>query len=167
MKNSLIVIIALPLFIVACTKSGRVKDDKPAMYDSVSGFVLADTIIYDVNIVNRNLDDQWATQRLGRLNKKLMIDNIYDLIYSGNASAYNHTTGEKLTLRQLQDLELTDEFNREKVDMIQFKEIWYMNPDQKTFTKEVISMVLGTQVYGSDGQYLANRAVIRVELNAD
>jgi hypothetical protein len=92
-----------------------------------------------------------------------MIDNIYDLVYSGKANAYNHTSGEKLTIRQVQELEKSEGFNRENVDMIQFKEVWYMNPEQKSITKKVLSMVLGSQVYGTDGQYLANRAVMRVE----
>jgi len=151
---------------MACSKKQPLRNDNPAMTDSVLGFVIADTIIYDVNIVNRNPDDQWATQRLGHLDRELMLDNIYKLIYSGQASAFNHTTGEKLTVRQVEDLEHIDGFKRENVDMIQFKEVWYLNPVNKDLTKKVISMVLGTQVYGSDGQYLANRAVIRVELGA-
>lgn len=164
MKNSLFVVLALPLFFIACTNK-KPAESKPVYSDSTMGFIIADTIIYDVNIVNKNPDDQWSSQRLKKLERKLMIDNIYDLVYSGQAKAYNHTTGEKLTIRQVQELELTPGFNRENVDMVQFKEIWYMNPDQKSITKKVLSMVLGTQVYTSDGQFLANRAVMRVEFN--
>jgi len=164
MKNSLIVLLTMLLVLASCKKNAPEKSSGPAFVDSVLGFVVADTIIYDVNIVNRNPDDQWAGQRLGRLNRNLMIDNIYDLVYSGKASAYNHTTGEKLTTRQFQELESTEGFGREDVDMIQFKETWYMNPDQKTITKKVISMVLGKQVFDSFGQYLANRAIIRIEI---
>ncbi|HEX2395146.1 MAG TPA: hypothetical protein VHI78_07360 [Bacteroidales bacterium] len=163
MKNSLFVLLALPLFFLACTNKQQAINNKPAYTDSALGFIIADTIIYDVNIVNKNPDDQWSTKRLNKLDRKLMIDNIYDLVYSGKANAYNHTSGEKLTIRQVQELEKSEGFNRENVDMIQFKEVWYMNPEQKSITKKVLSMVLGSQVYGTDGQYLANRAVMRVE----
>jgi hypothetical protein len=40
-----------------------------------------------------------------------------------------------------------------------------MNPEDHTITKKVTGMVLGTQVYDSFGQFLANRAIMRIELD--
>lgn len=164
MNKSLIVILIAVCFSTSCRKNEQVSNTNQVFADSVLGLVVADTIIYDVDIVNMNLEDQWASYRLYNLDRKLMLDNIYDLVYSGRASAYDHTTGEKLTGRQVENLEKTEGFSREDVDMIQFKEVWYMNPVNNTITKQVISLVLGAHVFANDGQFLANRAIMRVEL---
>ena len=164
MKNLILLAPALLFFSLACSPKQQTNNNIPPLTDSVLGFVIADTIIYDVNLVNKNPDDQWSTQRLKNLDLDLMLENIYNMVYSGRATAYNHTTGEKLTANQIRELENTQGFNRKNVDMIQFKEVWFMNPDQLSITKKVISLVLGSQVFSSDGQYLANRAIMRVEL---
>lgn len=161
MERTLFILLTLSAILQACTRN-RPEENIISHPDSVQ--ILADTIIYDVNIVNKNPDDTWATQRLQKLDRNLMVNSIFEMIYSGKATAYNHTTGEKLTVRQVEELENTEGFKRENIDMVQFKEVWYVNTSDRTFTKNVISMVLGTQVYDSFGQFIANRAVMRVEL---
>jgi hypothetical protein len=86
------------------------------------------------------------------------------MVYEGKAIAYDHTTGEKMTPGQLEKMEKTEGFSRNNIDMIQFKEIWYLNPATTSFTKKVVSMVLGTQVFDSYHTFIANKAVLRVEL---
>ncbi len=163
MKNIIPLLIAIIVLHVCCNRNHPDLSGKPLENDTVTGIVLADTIIYDVHLVNHNPDDHWATQRLKNLNLKLMIDNVYEQVYSGQAQAFNHTTGEKLTVKQVRELEQTSGLGRENVDMIQFREIWYMDPVDRSITKKVTAMVLGSQVYDSFGQYLANRAIMRVE----
>jgi hypothetical protein len=86
------------------------------------------------------------------------------MIYKGQVTAYDHFTNEKLTIRQVQDMEKAEGFGRDQVGMIQFKEAWYINPGETAMTKKVISMVLGMAAYTSSGEFKGNTALMRVEL---
>jgi hypothetical protein len=47
--------------------------------------------------------------------------------------------------------------------MIQFTEVWFVNPGDATMTKKVISLVLGYNYDAPDGMVL-HKALFRVEL---
>lgn len=162
MKNTGIALLLLVLISACGERNG--KSGMTLQADSSLGTLVADTIIYDVALTNPNPEDPWGDQRLKRLNRKAFVDSIFLMIYSGNATAYDHNTGEKLTVKQMERMEIDSVFQRTKINMIQFKEAWYINPSGISITKDVISMVLGSQVYDSYGVYLGNRAVMRVEL---
>ena len=72
----------------------RSKSDRP------SGIEVADTIIYQVIISNPNPDDTWTTSCLSGLNRKILVDSIFSMVYNGSLIAYNRETHEKLTLKQ-------------------------------------------------------------------
>ncbi len=134
------------------------------VFDSVFGQQIADTIIYEVTIVNPNPDDLWTEQCLKGLDHKTLIDNVFAMVYEEIATAYNHDTGEKLTPAQVKNLENEEGFARENIGMIQFKEAWYMNPGSGQMTKKVLSMVLGMGVYSNLGEFKGNKAIMRIEL---
>ena len=167
MKNTLIVLTSLIVFCVGCRNDGSTVSENPeaTAVSPATGLVVADTIIYDVTIINENPEDAWTEQRLKRLDRTSLVDTIFYMIYSGKVTAYDHTTGEKLTPRQVEKIENEDEFSRSDIGMIQFKEAWYLDPDKAKMTKEVISMVLGIGVYGNNGEFRGNKALFRIELN--
>jgi hypothetical protein len=161
MKNP---VIALFLLLFCCTQK---QTDQPASLrpnDTTAGILVADTVIYDVPVVNHNPDDTWSTERLKNLHHDLLLDNIFTMIAEGKAIAYDHTTGEKLTPGRVEKMMKTKEIDPAKIDMIQFKEKWYLNASHATLSKEVISMVLGTQIYDNYGTFIGNKAILRVEL---
>lgn len=136
----------------------------PQFSDSVLGIRIADTIIYQVTIVNKNPDDAWAAYSLKGLNHGALIDNIFYLIYQGKATAYDHITHEKLTVKQIEDIENQPGFSRNQVSMIQFEESWYLNPTTNEMTKKVISMTPGIAQYTETGEYKGDKALFKVIL---
>lgn len=129
-----------------------------------SGIAVADTIIYQVIISNPNPDDTWTTRCLSRLNRKGLVDSIFNMVYSGRLIAVNRETHEKLTLKQLKDLEKGDGFTRDNIGMIQFTEAWYLDPVTRTMTKKVLAMDLGYNYYSSEGDLRAYKSLFRVEM---
>lgn len=165
MKIKVLIPACLLLLAAACKQSKPTTADEPAaiVSDSLNGVVVADTIIYDVIISNPNPDDPWAVQCLKGLDHSLLISNIFDMVYSGKAIAYNHQTNEKLTPKQVEEIEAGADYSRDNIGMIQFTEVWFVNPGEVTMTKEVISMVLGYHYGAPDGMML-HKALFRVEL---
>jgi hypothetical protein len=165
MKTTWIIAALVVLMAISCRKH---TDKVPAISEKVKntslGIAVADTIIYDVNIVSMNPDDPWEKEKLKDLHFNQLVDNIFDLIYTGKATAYNHDTGEKLTLRQVQDIEKEAGFSRKDIGMIQFREAWFMNMQTAEMNKKVISMVLGVPRYGDGGMLIGHKALFRVKL---
>ena len=135
--------------------------------DSTAGMIVADTIIYDVLISNPDPTDPWAIRSLGRLNRKAMIDSIFSMVYTQRAVAYNHETNERLTLKQVRQIEAAEGFSRDNIGMIQFTESWYLNAGANTMTKKVISLILGYNFYSSDGELFGHKPVFRIEMRRD
>jgi hypothetical protein len=134
--------------------------------DSIAGMIMADTIIYEVIISNPDPDNAWAKKCLGGLHRTALIDSIFSMIYAKKVPAFNYDTHEKLTLKQVRDIEKTKEFKRENIGMIQFTEVWYLNTVANTMTKKVLSLVLGYDFYTSDGELFGHKPLFRVEMNS-
>ncbi|HJZ38921.1 MAG TPA: hypothetical protein VJ203_00980 [Bacteroidales bacterium] len=160
-----LVILSL-LSAIACRNKADRKTSPDSGFgsDSVYGTVIADTITYDVIIRNPDPGDTWRARCLSRLNHKALIDSIFDLVYTGRALAFNLETWEKLTPRQIKDIEEEQGFSRDNIGMIQFTEAWYLDPVNNTMTKEVLSMVLGSDFYNAGGELFGHKPVFRVEL---
>jgi hypothetical protein len=169
MKNKLFLIALLVIMIVACRKTDHSMAGKDASNAVVTlpGLVVADTIIYDVIIRNSNPDDTWAAHCLKGLNHSMLIDSVFEMVYSGRMAAFNHETGEKLTPKQVGKIESEEGFSRDNISMIQFKEVWYLNPGETAVTKKVLSMVLGYDFYTTKGDLIGHKALFRVEMNRD
>lgn len=135
--------------------------------DTALGFVIADTITYEVVIRNPNPDDTWKEQSLKNLNHQFLIDNIFNLIRAGKAIAYDYETNERLTVNQLKKIENEKDFNPHEIGMIQFTEIWFLNPDKSSMTKQVYSMVLGYNYYTSQGEHFGYKPLFKVKLQGN
>jgi len=130
-----------------------------------SGIEVADTIIYQVIISNPNPDDTWTTSCLSGLRRKALVDSIFNMVYTGKLTPVNRETHEKLTLKQLKDMEKADGFSRDKIGMIQFTEAWYLDPATRAMTKKVLAMDLGYDYYTSEGDLVGYKSLFRVEMN--
>ncbi len=125
---------------------------------------VADTIIYQVIISNPNPDDSWTTECLRGLNRKTLVDSIFKMVYDGRLIAVNRETREKLTVKQLRDMEKADGFSRDEIGMIQFTEAWYLDPANRNMTKKVLAMDLGYNYYTSEGDLVGYKSLFRVEM---
>ncbi len=165
MNNKLFACIVLLLIIAACRNGKQPLPAAESRFadDSVPGFVIADTIIYDVIIQNPNPDDAWIAHCLKGLHHRMLVDSIFGMVYSGKITAYDHLTREKLTPNQVRKIEAAAGFSRDDISMIQFTEVWYMNPGETEIIKKVLAMVLGCNYYTQEGERF-NKALFRVEL---
>lgn len=169
--NNIIILCSLfgLIFLSACHNKNSENVSTPLSFepDSASEIIIADTIIYEVIIQNPNPGNEWNNERLQGLNRSALIDHIFDMILTEKIRAFNHETNEKLTPRQVQKMESDKKFSRDDISMIQFTEVWYLNPDMASMTKKVISMVLGKNFYTSDGELFGYEPVLSVEMGRE
>lgn len=166
MKLIRITILAVLLVLAGCTtRQPKISQpEKAVIQDSVSGQLVADTIIYDVIIHNLDPDDQWAQQRLQYLNQSTLIDSIFELVYNKKIIAYDFFEKKPLTIKEIKKMESEEGFSRNKIGKIQFAERWYFDSANQRFRKEVISLVLGYDRISSDG-ILLHKPVFKIYLN--
>lgn len=157
-------LVLLIMAAAACRKTNVPEQDPKAETVSDSGnmMVVADTITYQVVIRNANPEDSWTAQCLGRLDHRLLVDQLFEQVYAERITAYDHETREKLTPAQVKQIESQDGFSRDNIGMIQFTEAWYLQQGT-SMTKKVLSMVLGYNYYTPDGM-LFYKALFRVEM---
>jgi hypothetical protein len=165
LNYKLLIAISFLALLLSCRRQAgeAVSPEKPALADSSAGIVVADTIIYQVLITNYH-GDAWTQKCLGGLHKKALVDSIFGMVYAEKAIAFNHETNEQLTLHQVKDIEKADGFSRDHIGMIQFTEIWYLNTRSNSMTKKVLSMVLGYDVYSSDGELFGHKPLFRIQM---
>jgi hypothetical protein len=168
-KPFLVALILIPLYLTACRDQEKKTNIAciPVTGDTSNGLLLADTIIYDILISNPNPDNTWATKCLSRLKREALIDSIFSMVYMERAIAYNFETREKLTVKQVKKMESAAGFSRDSIGMIQFTEAWYLDPASSTMTKRVISLVLGSNFYASNGELFGHKPVLRIILSRD
>lgn len=126
--------------------------------------LLADTITYDVLIANPNPEDTWTAECLDNLNRDLFIDQIFEGIYNGTLKPYDYYEEKPIKPNKIRRLEEKEELIRNNIGKVQFTERWYYDASELKMKKEVISMVLGEQLYNSDGEVRGYKPVFKVHL---
>ena len=127
--------------------------------------LIADSITYDVVIKNPDPYDQWTDECLQNLDKKNLVDYIFEAIYQGKVIAYNYFEDTPLSVKQVKALEESEEFSRDQIAKIQFIEEWVLDKENFAFTKKVKSIMLGYEVYNLDGEIRGYKAAFKVLLN--
>jgi hypothetical protein len=157
----------LTFVILACSQKQPVKQPSTEsdLKASFSGTLIADTIIYDVIIRNTNPDDTWAENCLKGLKRGEFVDSIFAWVYSGKISAYDFDTHVALKKKDIQKLESEKDFARDKIGKIQFKERWFFDSGKLTMSKEILSIVLGYEVYDDAGELRGYKPVFLILLN--
>ncbi len=133
--------------------------------DSLVKNLIADTIIYDVIIKNPDPDDKWTEKCLAHFDRKSFIDQLFDAVYNKHAIAYDFFSGEKITPGGLKRIERSRDFDREKIGKIQFSESWYYDSLNLVMEKKIISLVLGYELYGDNGEIIGYKPVFKIDLN--
>jgi hypothetical protein len=128
-------------------------------------FMVADTIIYDVIIKNNDAGDDWSSERLHRLQHQKLINSIFDMVYSEKVAACEFFTGEPLKPAEIKRLEAEKEFSRENIGKMQFTERWYFDNASARMQKDVLSIVLGYELFGDSGEFRGYKPVFKVSLN--
>jgi hypothetical protein len=132
-----------------------------------SSHIIADTIIYSVDIINYDQNDEWAAWRLRHMNTSKLVEDILGKVYAGKLKAYDYFTDKLLTIEDIERLESDQEYSRSQIEEIQFEETWFFSSDQQHFHKEVHSIVLAYALYTEEGLRRGLKPVFRVRLNSN
>ena len=127
--------VIISLIIVAtigCNKTKREKHEAFEKEEAISDTltktytILADTISYGVVVRNKDTTDKWQKKWLKDLKLDRFTNHLFQKIYSGEITPYSYFDEEPLTIQDIKKLEGKNEFERDKIGKIQFKEIWYL-----------------------------------------
>lgn len=164
-RNLLAAIAVLCLLYACCPAEEKTSADANSPDSSISdGLVIADTIIYDVIVSNPNPEDVWTEDCLKSLNMSTLIDELFEKIYSEEMIAYDFYTHTAMRVSDVQYIESAPEFSREKIGKIQFSEKWILSEGSQEFQKEIISMVLGYELYNTAGEVRGYRPIFKLYL---
>ncbi len=115
----------------------------------------ADTIVYNVYL--KPLDASYIDAYQG-FNRESFVDSIFSAVFYHKATVTD-MLGKPLTIDSLKTREIEDPvaYGRDKVAGIQFKEIWYFDTARKRMNKQVLSMLIGYEVYDQDSTFIGLR----------
>ena len=158
MKHKQLVILSVLLMgtaFIACKHEGG---EQASSEEHITGIQVADTILYPVDIINLDSTDKWADIRLRRLQRKRMINMLFEAIYQGNVKAFDYYTDESFSPEDIKEMEASGQFERNEVSQLQFEEAWYLDTINNRMTKEVQSVLLAWPVYDTNGAFQAYKA---------
>lgn len=164
-----LIIICLVICYNSCRETGQETGEYSEAHiyqgDSLLKNLIADTIVYDVIIKNPDPDDKWTEECLAGLDIDRFVNQLFDAVYNKNAVAYDFFSGKQITPGKLKRIERSNDFSREKIGKIQFSESWYYDSLNLFMEKRIISMVLGYELYGDNGEIIGYKPVFKIELN--
>ncbi len=162
LKTKSIIILFTLSMVFACHKE---KDTKIVSQELKTNYLkfasIADTIITDVVIKNSN-NDEWTSYCLRNLDKETLVNELFDLVYSGKLTPYNFFSDEKMTIDELKELEKDPEFKRENIAKVQFEESWNFDTENHKMIKKVHSIMLAYELYNSDGSVKGYKPIFKV-----
>ncbi|MFW5657360.1 MAG: hypothetical protein ACOC0C_07050 [Bacteroidota bacterium] len=127
--------------------------------------LVADTIIYDVIVRNTNPEDKWTTETLKNLNLDLLLNELFQAIYNREVTAIDYFTEKRIRPNELKKMERDSIIIRSEIGKVQFTEIWFYQHDSLKLRKEVLSVVLGQELYDLDNNVRGYKPVFKIELN--
>lgn len=166
MKTLSLIIVTAFLIISGCTSNeSKVKTIVISQNSLGEEAIVADPIIYAVDIISYDQDDEWMNERLKHVQSKKIITEIFEQVYGGQLEAFDYYTDQLLTLDDVKRIESAPDYSRGRIEELLFEETWLFSAEQKAFQKHVHSMVLGYAVYADDGYRRGVKPVFRVKLN--
>ena len=163
------------LILASCTQKGGQptettdqSTDKRQVPDSTAqmlGMVnVAEHIVYDVEIINPYPDDLWTEKSLEGLDHELLVDFVFDGIYSGKFSTFDIFEGSPIPVRKLKRMEKNGEFTRDQIGKFQFMEKWILDTINMTYYKKVTEIRMGIQKKDEHGELTGYAPLARVVL---
>jgi hypothetical protein len=157
-----ILFITLAIILINCSGGS---DSREIKTGPVPGIMLADTISYPVVIKNPDTTDTWTTECLLPLDRKKLVDMVFDAVYKHKAQAYKYFDDKPMSISEIKDLEKTDEFSRDRVGKLQFWESWYFDEKHQIFTKKVHKILVAYELFTEDGELRNYKAAFYIKLN--
>jgi hypothetical protein len=158
------ILVTIIIYIVACKQ--EVKTEQPSVENTIDlnqYKTLADTIITDVVIKNPD-NDEWTSYCLRNLDRKTLVNDLFDLVYSGELTPYNFFTDEELKIDEIKEFERDPEYSRDNSAKIQFEESWNFDRANQKMIKEVHSIMIAHELYNADGTVKGYKPIFKVYL---
>lgn len=158
-----LILVLIALLIISCiNKPDTSTEPHPSSSISLDGYLVADTIIYDVIIKSSDPTDKWENQRLQNVNQSLLIDSLFELVYNKHLIAYDVFENKALTISEVKAIEDQPDFARDRIGKIQFTEKWYFDGSNQQLQKQIISIALGYETYNENGNVRAYKPVFEL-----
>ena len=125
--------------------------------------IYADTIVYDV-LIKPDPENIHSKNNLKGLLYKNLVDSIFSMAYKGDAELLDYFTNKFITAEDLKKMEKREDFLRTEIGKIQFHEKWYLDTQTRQFKKEVVSLVLGVELYDAEGTVRAYKPIFKMNL---
>nr|WP_321412710.1 hypothetical protein [uncultured Carboxylicivirga sp.] len=132
--------------------------------EKISGELLADTIIYSVEIKNYDPNDHWKDECLKSLDRKKMVNQLFESVYDHKAQAFNYMTEAPMSISEVKAIEEQEGFSRDQVGKLQFWESWFYDEQQQIMTKKVLSVLVSYEANTDDGVFLGHKAAFYIKL---
>jgi hypothetical protein len=153
------------IILAGCSDKKQVPPGLPApqAFKPDSGFMLiAAGINYDVIVRPPAESDPWESERVSGYNGPVLIESIFEKVYSGTMTAYDIATGTPLSTQSVRSLERDMGTDRSQVSKLQFTEDWYYNASTGEIKKVVRSLALGYDYIDSQGRMFGYKALFMI-----
>lgn len=170
----ILTLIISSILIIACIGCNKTKRKRPEAFEKKETIsdtlpktygIIADTISYGVVVKNKDSTDKWQKKWLKNLKLERFTHHIFNKIYSGELTPYSYFEEEPLSIQDIKKLEEEKEFERDRIGKIQFKEIWYFDPEKMKMVKKVYSAMLAYEIYNSNGSFRGYKPAFKVYFN--
>lgn len=131
--------------------------------NDISGELLADTIIYSVVINNLDPTDEWTEECLSQLDRKKMVDMLFESVYSGKVQAFDYITDQEMSISDVKAIENQADFSRDRVGKLQFWESWHYDANNVVMTKNVMSILVAFEITNQEGELLGYKAAFYIK----
>lgn len=164
--SKFIFVFSITLILFAC-KDNSVIDKSTIYIENGSNYkVIADTIISDVVIKNPD-NDEWTDYCLRNLDKKILVNELFDLVYSKKLTPYDFFLETPMTIEEVKAIEEDPEYDRDNIGKVQFEESWNFDFENHKMMKKVHSIMLAYEVFDNDNKVKAYKPVFKVYFNSD
>jgi len=160
-KHILFATMCFAAILQACNQSGS--NSSNTTTELISGELLADTIIYTVEIKNYDPNDHWTKECLSKLDRSKMVDQLFESVYQHKAQAYNYMTEAPMSISEVRAIEEQEGFSRDQVGKLQFWESWYYDEQQQIMTKKVLAILVSYEATTKDGDFLGHKAAFYIK----
>ncbi len=126
--------------------------------------MVADTITYDVTIINPDPNDEWTEECLRHVNHKALANYIFSRLKTGDLIAKDFFSGAELSNRKVKKIIEETRANEEEVGKLQFIEEWQIDTTKHIFQKKVKSIIMGKEIRSSDDKHVGYKPLFLVEL---
>lgn len=162
LKHIVFIAICFAFIIQACNQ-GTTSTGSSAN-STISGELLADTIIYTVEIKNYDPNDHWTNECLSKLDRSKMVDQFFESVYKHKAQAYNYMTEAPMSVSEVKAIEEQEGFSRDQVGKLQFWESWYYDENKQIMTKKVLAILVSYEATTQDGDFLGHKAAFYIKM---